>query len=106
MRLKPAQLRLQLKISTLRHSQLKLRRRGFTAQTSTAPWTPTAENLVVKTTAPQGEPSIVGWIFPSVDGTDDGTPIFDGFVRKISIFFKLPYFHRYWPQIPYLQSKI
>ncbi|KAJ7275695.1 hypothetical protein C8J57DRAFT_225610 [Mycena rebaudengoi] len=60
------------------------------AQTSAAPWTPTAENLIVNTTVPQGEPALFGWIFPSEEGIEDGTAVLDGFAKIIAVFFTPP----------------
>jgi hypothetical protein len=53
-------------------------------QTSTAPWTPTAENLIFNTTVLQGMPSALGWL---ENGPLNGTIIFDGYARNVSIFF-------------------
>ncbi|KAJ7276604.1 hypothetical protein C8J57DRAFT_1583734 [Mycena rebaudengoi] len=60
---------------------------GASSQTSVAPFTPTAENLIVNTTVPQGEPALLGWIF---SGTLDGSVVFDGFAKNISVFYTPP----------------
>ncbi|KAJ7233109.1 hypothetical protein C8J57DRAFT_170420 [Mycena rebaudengoi] len=59
-------------------------------QTTTVPWAPTDENLIVNITITQGEPAYVGWTFPSVEGTPDGGTIFDGFAKNITVFYTPP----------------
>ncbi|KAJ7276606.1 hypothetical protein C8J57DRAFT_1223346 [Mycena rebaudengoi] len=60
---------------------------GTSAQTSIAPFPPTAENLIFNTTVPQGEPALLGWIF---SGTFDGSIVFDRFARNITVFYTPP----------------
>ncbi|KAJ7275714.1 hypothetical protein C8J57DRAFT_1311491 [Mycena rebaudengoi] len=57
------------------------------AQTSTAPFNPTAANLIVNNTVPQGTPAAFGWIF---DGTLDGSIVFDGFAKNITMLATFP----------------
>ncbi|KAJ7244088.1 hypothetical protein C8J57DRAFT_1243204 [Mycena rebaudengoi] len=60
---------------------------GTSAQTSTAPWTPTAENLIFNTTVPQGTFAALGWIF---DGIYDGNYVLDGFAKNITVYYTVP----------------
>ncbi|KAJ7259648.1 hypothetical protein C8J57DRAFT_1515020 [Mycena rebaudengoi] len=60
---------------------------GTTPQTSIAPFTPTDENLIFNTTVHQGESASLGWIFYF---TLDGSTVFDGFAKTISVFFTPP----------------
>jgi hypothetical protein len=57
------------------------------AQTSTVPWIPTAYNLIFNTTVPQGTLAQLGW---RDYGPSDGTTIFDGYARNVTIFFTPP----------------
>ncbi|KAJ7275686.1 hypothetical protein C8J57DRAFT_1223848 [Mycena rebaudengoi] len=60
------------------------------AQTSIAPWTPLAENLIVNTTVPQGETAQVGWRFSDADGAAKGDVVHDGFAKNITMFVTPP----------------
>jgi hypothetical protein len=60
---------------------------GASAQTNIVPFNPTAANLIVNTTVPQGTPAALGWIF---DGTLDGSIVFDGFAKNITMFATFP----------------
>ncbi|KAJ6479149.1 hypothetical protein C8R45DRAFT_933927 [Mycena sanguinolenta] len=41
------------------------------------PFVPTAANLIVNTTVAQGVDAALGWIFDTVPGVTDGSPVFD-----------------------------
>ncbi|KAJ7704038.1 hypothetical protein B0H17DRAFT_1326743 [Mycena rosella] len=53
------------------------------------PFVPSADNLIVNTTVPQGEFADLGWIFASVgDNTDPA--VFDGFAKNITVLYTPP----------------
>ncbi|KAJ7028220.1 hypothetical protein C8F04DRAFT_1291378 [Mycena alexandri] len=53
------------------------------------PFVPSAYNLIVNTTVPQGEFADLGWRFAPVgDNTDPA--VFDGFAKNISVFYTPP----------------
>ncbi|KAJ7458211.1 hypothetical protein FB451DRAFT_1273928 [Mycena latifolia] len=52
------------------------------------PFVPTEANLIVNITVPVGEPSLVGWVFDSVE--DNSAPVFDGFTINVTVFFTPP----------------
>ncbi|KAJ7275716.1 hypothetical protein C8J57DRAFT_1589810, partial [Mycena rebaudengoi] len=60
------------------------------AQTSAAPWTPTAANLIFNASVPQGEQAQIGWIYPSEGDIKDGTTVHDGYARDVNWFFTPP----------------
>ncbi|KAJ7244095.1 hypothetical protein C8J57DRAFT_1556100 [Mycena rebaudengoi] len=60
---------------------------GTSAQTSIAPFNPTAPNLIVNTTVPQGTQAELGWIF---DGIPNSGVVFDGFAKNITVYFTAP----------------
>ncbi|KAJ7906451.1 hypothetical protein B0H13DRAFT_1880607 [Mycena leptocephala] len=53
------------------------------------PFVPSADNLIVNTTVPQGEFADLGWIFASV-GDNSDPAVFDGFAKNISILYTPP----------------
>ncbi|KAJ7237024.1 hypothetical protein B0H12DRAFT_121405 [Mycena haematopus] len=53
------------------------------------PFVPSAANLIVNTTVPQGVPADLGWIFASVGNNSDPVA-FDGFSKNITVFYTPP----------------
>ncbi|KAJ7237043.1 hypothetical protein B0H12DRAFT_1238355 [Mycena haematopus] len=53
------------------------------------PFVPSAANLIVNATVPQGVPADLGWIFASV-GNNSDTAAFDGFAKNITILYTPP----------------
>ncbi|KAJ7930931.1 hypothetical protein B0H13DRAFT_2309238 [Mycena leptocephala] len=53
------------------------------------PFVPSADNLIVNTTVPQGEFAGLGWAFPSV-GNISGSAVFDGFAKNITVLYTPP----------------
>ncbi|KAF7340575.1 hypothetical protein MSAN_02129000 [Mycena sanguinolenta] len=57
---------------------------------TTGPFIPTADNLIVNTTVPQGVNAALGWIDPTVAGVAPFSPVFDGSAYNISVFYTPP----------------
>ncbi|KAJ6555405.1 hypothetical protein DFH09DRAFT_1165315 [Mycena vulgaris] len=53
------------------------------------PFIPSADNLIVNTTVPQGEFANLGWIFASV-GDNSDPAVFDGFEHNITVLYTPP----------------
>ncbi|KAJ6479113.1 hypothetical protein C8R45DRAFT_359113 [Mycena sanguinolenta] len=54
------------------------------------PFVPTAANLLVNTTVPQGTDAEVGWIFDTVPGVAPFATVYDGSAYNISVFYTPP----------------
>ncbi|KAJ6479145.1 hypothetical protein C8R45DRAFT_933922 [Mycena sanguinolenta] len=57
---------------------------------TTGPFVPTADNLIVNTTVPQGVNAALGWIDSTVAGVAPFSPVFDGSSYNISVFYTPP----------------
>ncbi|KAJ7196244.1 hypothetical protein GGX14DRAFT_473830, partial [Mycena pura] len=53
------------------------------------PFVPSAENLIVNTTVPQGERAHLGWTFPSM-GYSPGTDVHDGSAINVTMYYTAP----------------
>jgi hypothetical protein len=53
------------------------------------PFVPSADNLIVNTTVPEGTPALLGWIFPSV-GNNSDPAVFNGQSMNVTVFFTPP----------------
>ncbi|KAJ7111043.1 hypothetical protein C8R44DRAFT_799845 [Mycena epipterygia] len=53
------------------------------------PFVPSAHNLIVNTTVHQGEPALLGWIFPSV-GNNTDPAVFDGSSINVTVLYTPP----------------
>ncbi|KAF8148951.1 hypothetical protein K438DRAFT_1866687 [Mycena galopus ATCC 62051] len=53
------------------------------------PFVPSADNLIVKAPATQGEVATLGWIFPSGENKI-GKNVFDGFAKNITVLYTPP----------------
>jgi hypothetical protein len=53
------------------------------------PFVPSADNLIVNSTVPQGGFAGLGWAFPSV-GNISGSAVFDGFAKNITVLYTPP----------------
>ncbi|KAJ7281818.1 hypothetical protein C8J57DRAFT_1219629 [Mycena rebaudengoi] len=60
-----------------------------TSAHSIAPWAPLDENIVFNAPVPQDEFAEVGWFFDG-HGAEDGTIVFDGWAKNITVYYTPP----------------